>query len=545
MAKQITRRAFLQSAAVASLGAALGACATPTAESPTQGEEVPKGEATKEIVEIIIAMGEGSPGIIEDAPAHLKEAEATGTRLRFQTVGGDDWGAKQKTLLATGQVPDLMDASPQDIRDFADPKVLTPIMPLIEEHAPNLKRYLEAYPEIERWAMQGTHYLVPVVYFNRPRYAPMPNIRKDWLEALDLPIPDNFDELYQVLTELKKAHPDAYWTNRRGIKRMLMLVAYPMGSGLGGWFRGQDVPYFDEAVDGGKWLYGPIHPEFKDVLAYLAKAYKDGILDPDVATVTQDQWHEKNSSDQGFFVYDNFTFLRRWLAALRENNPEATWAPMPTLDGARGRRQNDFFTFEGGWCIGANSKNPERVIQLLDWLVTPEGIDTSNWGIEGEHYDLTCPRVDSITDYTRAGLGKAQDPKCRVLKPEIVTQYADGGARKSDHGVGLGDLSVLVDGTLLNYWDPPEGDYQQWIDLSSTDPGLHTELIVPPFTKEELERIKDPQANVDTIMNPALDKVVLGQMSLTEFDQAVQDAIKAGAEELEVIYNEAEARMRG
>jgi hypothetical protein len=49
---------------------------------------------------------------------------------------------------------------------------------------------------------------------------------------------------------------------------------------------------------------------------------------------------------------------------------------------------------------------------------------------------------------------------------------------------------------------------------------------------------------VDTIMNPALEKVVLGQMSLTEFDQAVQDAIKAGAEELEAVYNEAEARMR-
>ena len=53
---------------------------------------------------------------------------------------------KRNTLLATGQVPDLMKASPVDVRDFAGPKILTPIMPLVEQYAPNLKRYMEAYP---------------------------------------------------------------------------------------------------------------------------------------------------------------------------------------------------------------------------------------------------------------------------------------------------------------------------------------------------------------------------------------------------------------
>ena len=48
---------------------------------------------------------------------------------------------------------------------------------------------------------------------------------------------------------------------------------------------------------------------------------------------------------------------------------------------------------------------------------------------------------------------------------------------------------------------------------------------------------------MSTIMNPALDKVVLGTMSMAEFDQAA-DAIKAGAQILEDVYNEAEARMR-
>lgn len=556
MVTRINRRTFIQGTAITSVGLAVAACApkatpAPAAEPAPKGEETTKSEApaqapavAQEKVELIVAYGERDAPPSPTAPAHLRAAERTNTTLRFQTVGGADWPTKRNTLLATGQVPDLMKASPVDVRDFAGPKILTPIMPLVEQYAPNLKRYMEAYPELERWKLDGVLYNVPKVYFNRPKYAPMINLRTDWMDQLGLPLPGNFDELYEVMTELKAAHPDAYWTSRGGIKRMLMLLAYPMGSGLGGWFRGMHVPYFEEEVDGGKWLYGPIHPEFKDALTYCAKAYQDGIMDPDIATTTADQWHEMNSSNKGFFTYDNFTFFTRWLPALREITPDAQWDCAPTLEGARGRRQNDFFSFEGGWCIGANSKAPERVIELLDWLVTPEGINTSNWGIEGEHYVNLCDVPASIEDYTRDGLGKALDPMCREFTEAVLAKYKDEGTRNIDHGVGLDHLNVLTDGGTLRFFQPADDTIERITKLTESDPGLHQEVLIPPFTQDEINRLKEPQANVDAIMNPALDKVVLGTMSMAEFDQAVADAIKAGAQILEDVYNEAEARMR-
>ena len=96
------------------------------------------------------------------------------------------------------------------------------------------------------------------------------------------------------------------------------------------------------------------------------------------------------------------------------------------------------------------------------------------------------------------------------------------------------------------YWTVP-GKEQEELDeryeISTNDPGLHMEVLVPPFTKEEIEAVKEPKARVDAIMVPAMEKVVLGQMTLSEYDKAVQDAIKVGAEDMETIYNEAEARM--
>lgn len=49
------------------------------------------------------------------------------------------------------------------------------------------------------------------------------------------------------------------------------------------------------------------------------------------------------------------------------------------------------FTKFGGsriWTIGAKAKYPERIMQFLDWMYTPEGVMTSNWGPQGMNWDI-------------------------------------------------------------------------------------------------------------------------------------------------------------
>ena len=192
--------------------------------------------------------------------------------------------------MATKQVPDIMHAGFADIRDFADPSVFKPVLPLIEKSGPNIKKYLAAYPDaVKKLKMNGDLYIIPATSYNTKLLAPMPCIRKDLLDKVGMPIPDDFEKIYQALKEIKKANPNVVgWTARKpgsqsGIKRELMITAYPYGSGLGGWAKGIDVPYWEESEGKGKWLYGPVHPEFKEVLAYFAKLYKEQLLDPDFA----------------------------------------------------------------------------------------------------------------------------------------------------------------------------------------------------------------------------------------------------------------------
>lgn len=578
MTDRISRRQFIQASTLAAVSAALAACSAPATQapaptsapvatkaaaatpsgagSPTSAPAAATAVPAKASVTITIARGEHpSQPVLDNAPAHLAQTQATGVKMTFQPVPSADYLTKLKLWMSTKQVPDLVNVGFNDIRDFANPSVFMPVLPLIEKSGPNLKKYLAAYPDaVKKLKMNGDLFIIPATSYNTKLLAPMPCIRKDLLDKANLPVPTDFDQIYQVLKELKKANPGILgWTARKpgsqsGIKRELMIAAYPFGSGLGGWSRGVDVVYWEETVGKGSWLYGQIHPEFKDVLAYFAKLYSEKLLDPDFTIATADQWHERNSSGKGVFAWDNFSFCVRWNQALRATDPKATWTPIAIPKGTKGARENDYSGFAGsggGWCIGAGCKNPDRVIELLDWKLSPIGLDTSSWGIQDVHYTLKGTRPEKIDDYSNANMQKLFPSKSRAVKQDMVDKYKTKAdpfrSFQSDTGTGQLDFAVLWDDDVIYTWDAP-GESDAWYAMSSTDKGLHPEIMLPSFTAAESEKLKKIYTDVGAILDPLIDKVVMGQASLSDWDKGVDAAKKAGAEDIEKIHNDAEAR---
>ena len=99
-----------------------------------------------------------------------------------------------------------------------------------------------------------------------------------------------------------------------------------------------------------------------------------------------------------------------------------------------------------------------------------------------------------------------------------------------------------MDQKPIYYYDPPE--VSDWYAQVQADPNMHLPVLPPPFNEAERERLKRLITDVDNILNPALDGFIVGTVSLDEFDNVMQQAIDAGAEEIEEIYNAAEARLR-
>jgi putative aldouronate transport system substrate-binding protein len=332
-----------------------------------------------------------------------------------------------------------------------------------------------------------------------------------------------------------------------GTTRLFLLAAYAMGSGYG--TRSGFGMYFEDDIEDPKWLYGPVHPEFKYVLSFFSKAYAEGVLDPDFAVTTPEQWHEKNSNGMSLFSWDNMNFGQRWNLALRKETPEAKWGPLETLEGPKGRRNYRYFGIpEGGFAMGATSEYPERIVELLDWSITPEGLDLTNWGIEGVHYRyVKGSRPATITDYTDEGLSRALDYRNKEILPDVWKAIAEKTdpfrAYQSETGTGLLDYHVLTDKGINYQWESL-GEYAWWYEQTAKDPGLRLEPLTPPLTKDEADRVKEITAALDVIMLPAYDNIITGKIPLADYDGIVQQAIRAGALELEEIYNEAEARLK-
>ena len=66
-------------------------------------------------------------------------------------------------------------------------------------------------------------------------------------------------------------------------------------------------------------------------------------------------------------------------------------------------------------------------------------------------------------------------------------------------------------------------------------------MIDPPFTPDQLERIKDIRSALNTLENESFDKFVMGAWPMSDFDKVVEQMRDLGSTELENIYNTANA----
>lgn len=190
--------------------------------------------------------------------------------------------------------------------------VLIPLNDLMKEHAPNLYEKLKdpigdamapykanVLPEIT--APDGKIYNIPLI---SPANAvgAIWGIRKDWLDKLNLKMPETIDELYNVLKTFKEN--DA---NGNGLPDEV-----PLGSTGGGTLVYNFLPlingfgahitlYLDDADDTIK--YGPIESVWKEGMAFLNKLYKEGLMDPNWTTATSATYNAQITGNQLGMMY--------------------------------------------------------------------------------------------------------------------------------------------------------------------------------------------------------------------------------------------------
>jgi hypothetical protein len=297
-------------------------------------------------------------------------------------------------------------------------------------------------------------------------------------------------------------------------------LAFAMGSGYG--------IYYDPDINGGKYVYGQAHAEFKKPLEFINKLYAEKLLDPDYAVNTANAWKEKLSAGKSLFFYDNNTFAEGFNGVLKAADPKAQFEVLPLMKNDAGKTRN--LMFKKDWlhqvAISSKVKNPKDIVKFLDWMYSPEGTLLTNYGIEGTHYTMVNGQPTYIDSVVKQ-FTSTKDPHSYM---------------ETTLGIGLGSFDLNVDEHALAAVSSP--DLSRWSQMITTQNGYVYETNDPSFTNEEVERLKTLRSKVDTLVTQEIDKFIMGIRPMSEFESFAQKLRDSGASEIEQIYNTGRDRFK-
>ncbi|RXZ82086.1 extracellular solute-binding protein [Paenibacillaceae bacterium] len=306
--------------------------------------------------------------------------EKTGYKVQYDMMPQDKWAEKLNLILSSGEAYDLVTAY-SDMAlysDYAQKGALVDLMPLIEAFGPNIKAALK--PEsIEALKVDGKLYAIPTTVTYEINSSIL--IRTDWLDKLELQMPETTEELVDVLTQFKEKDPGA--NGERNIP-MTIRGDQSMIDNLLGAF---GIPNVWNDVDG-QLVPRVLDPAYKDYAAYVGNLYKQGLIDREFVANKDATSKEKFASGTAGAIVVHWADIPGIADALTKNYPEAKFAFIPALKGPSGEAG---FAANAGFdrltFIPKSSKHPEDAIKWINASLEPETFKNLAIGLEGTHYN--------------------------------------------------------------------------------------------------------------------------------------------------------------
>ncbi|SFI33553.1 extracellular solute-binding protein [Jannaschia pohangensis] len=336
-----------------------------------------------------------SQGYQEDYPVEAAAAEMTGISLKDATVGTNTTESREahNLLIASGNIPDIFggDAVQQFVNEFGPQGAFLPLNDLIDEHAPNIKAFMEEYPErfAAVTAADGNLYYIP--YFPDGFFGRAYFIRQDWLDALGLEQPQNVEELKAVLEAFRDQDPNGNGLKDeipffgRDFEEMIRLVTLWDGRSSG------SDTYHDFLVEDGKVTHPYIGEGYREGMANLAEWYAEGLIDPEIFTRGNQSRDYLLSENLGGMTHDWFASTAGYNDRLQESIEGFAFLPFippASISGVRMEEHRRILVKPDGWAIGHTNEHPVETIKYFDFWFTEEGRRLGNFGIEGVHYDM-------------------------------------------------------------------------------------------------------------------------------------------------------------
>lgn len=451
--------------------------------------------------------------------------ELTNVTLDIDVTPSSAYDAKLIASMASGKLYDLQKIDISQMRKYSTDLYLD-VTDRMKTQVPNYYERIKNDNVFKQTSINGRYYgfctLSAQDGDDSIGSAIWPVVRTDILEKHNLKTPTTWAECFNVMKKLKGYYPDStpisgrYW----GYIMDYMEDSLGMQRGI----------HYDEAQQ--KYVCGVLEKEYLTVLQFMKRCYDAGILDKDFGTVTSNSWNDGVLSGKIFMWIDNTGFAGSQTKALQANNPDAEMQVIPLMENLFGKKSGILYHdhwYAEQWVISAQTKEPDRVMTLMNWLYSEQGSQVCTYGKEGETYSISA---DNKVEIPKSVWSKY------VGNSNAVYQWM------SDYGLGLLCFTPLVSvqNTVTVYAnnspeDEAYGKAASDIFVKDYKAGnTHYQETLRPQVSKDIEEKYDL---IKEQINATIKKFITGSKPLSEYNafvtqiknmdvQEVLDAMNAG-----------------
>lgn len=340
--------------------------------------------------------------------------------------------------------------------DWNEDDILSDYGPYIKSH---MAKALEKNASISEGVVYGFGHDVASSAGQYDEISYHPDIRYDLYKQIGSPQIDELEDYIDVLKQMKEVCPtsdsgkEAYGVSlfKDWDGNMVMFVKATATNFFGVdefqfGFYDADTGEFQDCLSEGGY--------YERCLRFYNKLYQEGLLDPDSLTQGYDGCMEDYQDGGAFFCIFN------WMGATQYNTSEHLNAGKKLLPVVATNQDTLVYGLgQGGgnriWSIGAKSQYPELCMAIINYLCTPEGRLTYEYGPEDVCWEWLDNGKVELTDFGL--LCKALGAKEEKVMPAPYTGLFDDGCPQMNNTTW--SLNTVIPGSTDNqtfnfkYWD--------------------------------------------------------------------------------------------
>lgn len=331
-----------------------------------------------------------------ETPLSAELEARTGVKVSYVHPAQGQQTEQFNLLLASNELPDIIAYGwpAYGAQAAIDNNYILDITEMVENWAPNYKKYLTENPESDRMSKtdNGSYY---AFNFFRDNIGDCiysgPIVRADLLEKVNLEVPETIDEWETVLRAFKNE----------------LNISIPFSSSIANlhWaFTGAFDILQDIYVKDGKVVYGPATENWREYLTKMNAWYKEGLIDNNIASFDKTA-HNTNilNNRVGATFGAASGGLGKWNSGATIEGFRMVGAPYPVAEKGTVPKFANQEKILGGdsYAITTQCVNPELAVRFLDYGYSEEGRLLYNFGVEGKSYVLDEngePKIIDVLD---------------------------------------------------------------------------------------------------------------------------------------------------